>query len=189
LKKQLPKGFESFSSNMPLWTDNDFEIVSQPIDFIGINTYWGDTVKYNESGIPVKIAPKAGFEKTAFGWPVEPASLYWMPKFLWERYGKPIYVTENGLSNIDYLDEDGSVKDPQRISFTLRYLEQLNRAMLEGVDVRGYYHWSLMDNFEWAEGYFQRFGLIHVDFNTLARTFKNSANWYAEWIVKQKLQV
>jgi beta-glucosidase len=123
-----------------------------------------------------------GHPTTAFGWPVEPDSLYWGPRFIHERYRLPVYVTENGYSGTDWVSLDGKVHDPQRIDFTRRYLMALRRAIEDGADVRGYFHWSLLDNFEWSEGYKQRFGLVHVDFGTLERTPKDSAEWYAQVI-------
>jgi beta-glucosidase len=95
-----------------------------------------------------------------------------------ERYKLPIVVTENGLSAMDWVHLDGKVHDPQRIDFTTRYLRELRRASEDGVDIRGYFHWSLMDNFEWAAGYRERFGLIHVDYATQVRTPKDSFHWY-----------
>ena len=91
-------------------------------------------------------------------------------------------ITENGFAGLDWVGVDGAVHDPQRIDFTRRYLAELAHAIGDGVDVRGYFHWSLMDNFEWADGYRQRFGLIHVDYKTLRRTPKDSARWYANVI-------
>ena len=99
--------------------------------------------------------------------------------WLHERYKLPIYITENGMSCLDWVGLDGGVHDPQRIDFTRRYLRELRRAMDDGVDVQGYFHWSLMDNFEWADGYRQRFGLVHVDYQTQKRTIKDSGYWYA----------
>jgi beta-glucosidase len=119
---------------------------------------------------------------TAFKWNVVPESLRWGPKFLHERYKLPVIITENGISLSDWPASDGTVADPQRIDFLARYLSALSRAIEEGADVRGYFHWSIMDNFEWAEGYKQRFGLIHVDYETQRRTLKQSAHWYRDVI-------
>jgi beta-glucosidase len=116
---------------------------------------------------------------------VTPESLRWGPKFLHERYRLPLYITENGLSNTDWVAENGKVHDPQRIDFTRRYLRELRRAVGEGVPVRGYFHWSLLDNFEWAEGYKQRLGLVHVDYGTQKRTMKDSCEWYRNVIRTQ----
>ena len=90
----------------------------------------------------------------------------------------PIMITENGIACHDWISLDGEIHDPQRIDFTQRYLRELHRAAADGVDLRGYFHWTLMDNFEWSEGFRFRLGLIHVDFETLARTPKDSAQWY-----------
>jgi beta-glucosidase len=97
-------------------------------------------------------------------------------------YKKPIIVSENGFCHPDIVAPDGQVHDCERIEFTQDYLRELRRAAQDGVDIRGYFHWSLMDNFEWAEGYGPRFGLIHVDFATQKRTLKDSARWYREVI-------
>jgi beta-glucosidase len=91
-------------------------------------------------------------------------------------------ITENGMSNPDWVQLDGRVNDPQRIDFLDRYLSQYRRAIADGVDARGYFAWSLLDNFEWAEGYRERFGIVHVDYETLKRTPKESAKWYREVI-------
>jgi beta-glucosidase len=113
---------------------------------------------------------------------VVPAALQWGPRFYWERYRLPIVVTENGLSGCDWIALDGRVHDPQRIDFMERYLGELALARAAGVDVRGYFAWSLLDNFEWAEGYRQRFGLVHVDFESQRRTPKDSFRWYRDVI-------
>jgi beta-glucosidase len=123
-----------------------------------------------------------GFPVTAFKWPVTPEVLYWTPRFFHERYGLPIYITENGLSSMDWVDLEGRVRDFGRIDFLRRYLTEFRRAASEGVPVAGYFLWSLMDNFEWAHGYEERFGLIHVDYASQKRTLKESAYWYREVI-------
>ena len=103
-------------------------------------------------------------------------------KFISDRYKKPIYVSENGMSNADIVSRDGKCHDPQRIEFTERYLEELSKGIESGADVRGYFHWSLMDNMEWSNGYKERFGLVHVDFETQKRTPKDSYYWYKDLI-------
>lgn len=116
-------------------------------------------------------------------WPVTPECLYWGPKFLYERYQKPLYITENGLSCHDVISLDGKVHDPNKIDFLARYLHELKKAV-EEIDLRGYFQWSLMDNFEWAKGYSERFGLVYVDYPTQKRILKDSAHWYKEIISK-----
>ena len=103
----------------------------------------------------------------------------------WNDYKKPIYITENGASYDDEVDARGAVHDPQRVSFLQRYIAQVGRAIEGGADVRGYHVWSLMDNFEWTEGFHQRFGLVHVDFTTQHRTPKASFAWYHDLIAAQ----
>jgi len=110
--------------------------------------------------------------------PITPGCLYWGPRFFYERYGLPIAVTENGLSTRDQLFLDGKVHDPQRIDYIHRGLLELARAIKDKVQVLGYWFWSLLDNFEWADGYKQRFGLIYVDFETQKRIPKDSFYWY-----------
>ena len=116
------------------------------------------------------------------GWQVRPEVIYWGLKFLFERYNLPIVITENGISNMDWIHQDGQVHDPQRIDFMYQYISQVHRAISDDVDVRGYFAWSLMDNFEWSFGYRQRFGLIYVDYPSQKRVLKDSANWYKQVI-------
>ncbi len=147
-------------------------------DFIGLNIYHGGAARMGERG-PEAVPYPVGGPRTAIGWTVTPESLEWGPRFVAERYHRPIYISENGLSCRDKLFLDGQVHDPQRIDFLARYLQALSRAIQSGTDVRGYFQWSLIDNFEWAEGYDQRFGLAYVDYATGERTLKDSGRWYA----------
>jgi beta-glucosidase len=175
-------GVKLFGKDMPLIGAGDMKTISQPVDFLGVNIYSASTVKAGKNGAPEIVPLHDGHPVTLFYWPVTPEALYWGPKFFYERYKKPLAITENGMSNPDWVALDGKVHDPQRIDFTRRYLRELGRAIKEGADVRGYFHWSIMDNFEWAEGYKHRFGLVHVDFTTGKRTLKDSALWYKEVI-------
>ena len=113
---------------------------------------------------------------------VTPDCLYWGTKFLYDRYKKPIYITENGKSCHDEISADGHVHDTERINYINGYLKGLKKSVLEGTDVAGYFHWSLMDNFEWAYGYTERFGLTYVDYKTQKRILKDSAYRYSEII-------
>jgi beta-glucosidase len=167
-----------YAEDVPRFDSADLDIIRQPLDFLGLNIYEGRPVRAGADGSPEPVQRPPGHPMTAIGWAVEPESLYWGPRFMHERYRVPLCVTENGMSNIDWVSTDGAVHDPQRIDFTRRYLLALRRACEQGVDVRGYFHWSLMDNFEWAFGYRERFGLIHVDYATQKRTPKDSAAWY-----------
>ena len=120
--------------------------------------------------------------RSHYGWALTPDVLYWGPKFLSEGYRKPIVITENGWSSEDAPAADGKVHDAQRVAFLNSYLKSLLRASQEGIAVSGYLHWSLLDNFEWAEGFGQRFGLIYVDYKTQQRIVKDSAIRYKEII-------
>jgi beta-glucosidase len=160
----------------------DMETIHQPLDFMGINIYGGRLVRATADGKSQLVAFPAGFPLTAMGWEVTPDAMYWGPKWLHERYNLPIFITENGCSCRDWVSLDGQVHDPERIDFTTRYLQALARASQEGVPIKGYLHWSLLDNFEWQDGYTQRFGMIFVDFPTQKRILKDSAHWYASII-------
>jgi len=171
-------GLKTFRHVLPVIGANDMKIISTPVDFFGTNIYSGEFIRAGRDGKPEPVPLPTGIGLTAFHWPVTPSSLYWGPRFFHERYGRPVYITENGLANTDWVALDGRVHDPARIDFTTRYLRELGRAIADGVDVRGYFHWSIMDNFEWGEGFKQRFGMIHVDYLTQKRTLKDSAYWY-----------
>ena len=171
-------GLKRFKDYLPEITKEDLKLINQPTDFYGQNIYNGNRVKMGADGKPEVVKRYDGFPKTALGWPVTPESLYWGPYFLYERYKKPIYITENGLSCHDVISSDGKVHDPNRIAFVESYLKQLKKASADGVDIRGYFHWSLMDNFEWHSGYADRFGMIYVDYQTQKRIIKDSGYWY-----------
>lgn len=174
-------GLAVIEKYLPSSWQEDMALISQPIDHIGVNTYNGKPAYARDDGIG--LVPKApGYARTAIDWPVTPECLYWMPVFMYERYGKPIYISENGLSSHDWVALDGGVHDHARIDFLHRYLLELDKAVMQGADVRGYFQWSLMDNFEWARGYFDRFGLVFVDYTTQKRTVKDSGLWYREVI-------
>lgn len=160
----------------------DMELISEPIDFLGCNFYAGQEIRCGNDGKPEKAKHRQGADLTAFKWEVTPRILRFMPEFLYRRYGKPIMITENGASMADWVSLDGKVHDPLRIDFIQRYLLELEKAIDAGVDIRGYFVWSLMDNYEWSNGYTERFGLIHVNYQTQVRTMKDSAFWYRDVI-------
>ncbi len=175
-------GLKSYAKDLPEFKSSDFDTIRQPIDFMGMNVYWGGNTKAGVDGGSEWVPFPKGQPHTHFNWPISPEILYWAPKFYAEHYKLPIVITENGLSSCDSVALDGRVHDAGRIDFLHRYLLALRRAVADGVDVRGYFHWSVMDNFEWAEGYKHRFGLIHVDYETQQRTLKDSAYWYRDLI-------
>jgi beta-glucosidase len=176
------EGLRLYGADAPAVRDGDMEIICQPLDFLGVNTYRGEYVRAGDDGEPQEMPYRLGWPMTTFHWPVMPESLYWGPKFYHERYGLPLLLTENGMACTDWVSLDGKVHDMQRIDFLHRYLLQLERAIQDGVDVRGYFYWSILDNFEWAEGFKQRFGLVHVDYPSQKRTLKDSAHWYKDVI-------
>ena len=176
------EGLVRYEAYLPKITEQDMALISEPIDIYGQNIYNGRCIRMGKDGKPEDVPRLVGASKTAMNWPVTPKCLYWGPKFLYERYKKPIYITENGLSCRDIISLDGKVHDPNRIDFIQRYLECLRQAVAQGVDVRGYFHWSLMDNFEWHSGYSERFGLVYVDYRTGERIWKDSAYWYRDYI-------
>lgn len=156
-------------------TKEELKFISQPLDYFGYNVYFANN--YNADAKAPDLG-WAGMPRTQTGWAITPKVLYWSPKFLYERYKLPILITENGMSNLDFVMRDGKVHDPQRIDYMYRYLSELHKAIEEGIPVIGYTAWSIMDNFEWAEGFEPRFGLIYVDYRTLERIPKDSFYWY-----------
>ncbi|MBS1714564.1 MAG: beta-glucosidase [Armatimonadetes bacterium] len=183
LKGEWPEDIESALSHRSVGvTAEDLDTMHRPLDYLGLNYYSGELVRAGADGRPETVPDPPGMPRTLFDWPVRPEGLYWTLRFHTERYGLPMMVTENGLSNMDWVSEDGAVHDPQRTEFLRRYLRQARRAIGDGSDVLGYLHWSLLDNFEWADGYRQRFGLVHVDYATQKRTVKDSARWFSEVI-------
>lgn len=158
-------------------SDEELQIINQPLDFLGYNCY---TTSNFDEWMPDHDPIYPGMPRTAMGWTITPNALYWAMKFFYERYQLPMMVTENGMTNVDFVALDGKVYDQPRIEFLKYYLSGLHKATAEGVPVMGYMYWSIMDNFEWAEGYEPRFGLIYVDYRTMERTRKASSYWYEE---------
>ncbi len=166
----------------PQVRENDFDAIAQPLDFLGINYYTRIWVSSEE---PPRPAPRLD-GVTDMGWEVYPQGLADLLTGIHREYRlPPIYITENGMANADTL-VDGQVHDAQRIAYLKGHLEALSRAIEAGVDVRGFFYWSLLDNYEWDSGYGKRFGLVHVDYATQQRTLKDSANWYREFVARQR---
>ena len=182
LKGEYPRAYrEKFEAVMPQIDNGDMDIICQPIDFYAQNIYHSIQVEGSKSGwkpIPLPV----GAAKTAIGWPVTPDCMYWCAKFLYENYGKPVIISENGMSAHDTVSLDGLVHDPNRIDYLHRYLLFLKKAASEGTDIIGYFAWSLLDNFEWTSAYHDRFGLTYVDYQTQERILKDSAYWYKQVI-------
>lgn len=179
--KYPEEGVQKFREYMPRITDDDMNTIAQHLDFFGCNIYNGRAIEENNGKVG-EFKWEDGSAKTAMDWRVTPECLYWGPKFFYERYKTPVIITENGVATNDWVMMDGKVHDYDRIDFLSRYISQLRRAANDGIDIKGYFLWSIMDNFEWAFGYEKRFGLINIDYKTLKRTLKDSAYWYKKVI-------
>lgn len=175
LLKYLPKHWEE-----------DLKIINEPVDFYCQNIYGGTCYRADstcEKGYrAVRRLPGLTANKVM----VVPEALYWGTRLLYERYKTPIFITENGMSGTDWIQLDGKVHDPQRCDYIKRYLNELSRAIEEGVDVRGYMHWSFLDNFEWASAMRERFGLVFVDYETKKRIPKDSFYAYRDIIMEAR---
>jgi beta-glucosidase len=176
------EGLRTHGAAVPAFTAAQMKTIRQPLDFFGLNIYNGYLCRRGASGEVEKLPWPAGSPQTQNNWYVVPETMRWAARLAHERSGLPVVVTENGMAAHDWVDLDDTVRDPQRIDYLRRYLQELHRAIEDGVPVLGYFAWSLLDNFEWAEGYRHRFGLVHVDFATQRRTLKDSARWYREVI-------
>jgi beta-glucosidase len=177
--------------------DGDFQRMRAPLDFLGVNLYTrtilkavpGDTGPLSLGVLPVGGMGGNAGPKTDFGWEVWPDALHDILVRLTRDYDRPILeVTENGCSYGDAPDARGVVNDVRRIDFFRGYLAAVHRAIQAGADVRGYHAWTLLDNFEWAEGYAQRFGFVYVDFDTCARTLKESGRWFGRVAAENGLE-
>ena len=169
---------ESFGVSFEI-REGDMRRIREKQDFIGLNIYHGRPVARDASGKLKKVFPRPEVGRSSMNWNLTPESLYYGCKYFYNRYRVPIMITENGVALTEWKCRDGSVRDECRSDYISRYVAQLHRAVEEGIDVRGYFYWSLLDNFEWSEGYSKRFGLVYVDYDTLERTLKSSAELYA----------
>jgi beta-glucosidase len=180
---------EVFGEAWPEWPPDDFALIQAPIDFLGVNYYTRSVTRFASEAWPLRATPvrQRGATYTETGWEVFAQGL--TDTLLWvkDRYGNlPLYVTENGASFFDPPAVNGpGVPDPHRVDYLRRHIAAVHAALRQGADIRGYFVWSLLDNFEWALGYSRRFGIVHVDFETQARTLKDSARFYAEVIASR----
>lgn len=176
-------------ADAPQVEPGDLELISSPTDFLGLNVYAGDFFRAGANGQPEFVPFPRGYPEGALWWlKLTPQSLYWAVRHAADVYGvKTFYMTESGATFDDDLTPEGEVLDLHRREYLRSYLVELHRAVTDGYDVRGYFLWSLLDNFEWAEGYGKRFGIVHVDFATQARTPKLSAGWYSRVIRENRV--
>ncbi len=187
---------ERYGDHVPAILDGDLAEIAAPLDFLGVNYYTplfarapgpGEDSGLGFAQLSADELVRAGHTLTGMGWPVVPDGLREVVERVWREYGAPaIYVTENGVALEDHLADD-SVHDPGRIAFLHDHLLAAHRAWQAGAPLRGYFVWSLLDNFEWALGYSKRFGLVHVDYPTQRRTMKESGRWYRRVVARNAL--
>lgn len=177
---------EIFGDAWQEWPADDMRLISEKIDFLGINYYTRSVAVHDEADVPVRAVTviQPGHIYTETGWEVYPEALTRVLVWVKERYGDmPLYVTENGAAFYDAPTAiDGRTDDPLRVDYFRGHLRAVREAMRQGVDLRGYFAWSLLDNFEWSHGYSKRFGIVHVDYATQQRTIKASGHYYANVI-------
>ena len=178
-----PLMLAAMGEDVPEIQAGDMALIAQKLDFLGINSY--SRIVVGANGI---VNPVPGSDYTDMGWEVCAPSFRRMLNRINADYDlPPIYITENGAAYPDIVSPDGQIHDERRTDYLRQHLQQLRLAMQDGVDVRGYFAWSLLDNFEWAEGNTKRFGLVRVDYDTLVRILKDSAKWYAQVIAKNQV--
>jgi beta-glucosidase len=177
---------EIFGEAWPEWPDEDMRLIKQPIDFLGVNYYTRSVNRYDRERVPVqvRVVPQPHHITTQTDWEVFAPALTEILLWVKKRYGNPpVYITENGAAFYDPPQPiDGRVEDPLRVEYYRQHLRAAHDAMKKGVDLRGYFAWSLLDNYEWALGYSKRFGIVHVDYETQKRTIKRSGRYYASVI-------
>lgn len=169
----------ALASLMQAVTQEEWDTMRAVPDFIGVNAYNGSPIASGPDGAPRYLPRPQGFARTALKWPITPEIMADGLSYLYDRYQHSLYVTECGLSCNDHIYLDGQIHDPDRIDFLHRYLRALQTGS-ERADIRGFFHWSLTDNFEWHSGYGERFGLIYIDYPTQKRIPKDSARWFAQ---------
>ena len=185
--KYIDEYLKEQGANAPSFTPEDLKIISSPLDFIGINVYTPTYIMADDSPKVFRVVKNpSSYPHMASPWLfIGPEALYWAPRHAGEIWNvKEIYITENGCSSADVLTPDGRVYDSDRVMYLRNYLAKLQRAVTEGWPVRGYFLWSLLDNFEWADGYSLRFGIHYVDFKTQKRYPKMSTHFYKEVIAR-----
>jgi beta-glucosidase len=177
---------EIFGDAWPSWADEDLELIRQPMDYVGVNYYSRSVVRADPNNWLLRASPlkQASAPHTDIGWEVFPQGLTDTLKWIHDSYGAPpIYVTENGAAFADPPTVAVEpLEDPLRVDYFRAHLRAVRDAIGQGVDVRGYFAWSLLDNFEWAYGFSKRFGIVHVDYATQQRTRKASADFYSRVI-------
>ncbi|NLY76349.1 MAG: beta-glucosidase [Firmicutes bacterium] len=186
-KGEYPRDIlEWYSSRvtLPEIAEEDLELISVPVDFLGLNNYFASRIRHDETKWPLNTSDSfIGEYRTAIGWGINPDCFYDLLKRLGRDYpGVKIYITENGCACNDQINRDGEVLDDNRVDYLFKHIRSVHLALQEGVNIGGYFVWSLLDNFEWAEGYSKRFGIVYVDYPTQRRIIKKSGYWYKDVI-------
>lgn len=181
---------KGLGASAPKFTPEEMKIIASPLDFVGVNIYQPTYVRADnsEKGYAV-VQPPSSYPHMYSPWlTIGPEGIYWGPKLIADIWNvKELYITENGASSADEIAPDGHVYDTDRVMFLRNYLDQVQRAVADGVPIKGYFLWSLLDNFEWADGYGKRFGITYVDFKTQKRTPKLSADFYKQVIRENRV--
>lgn len=179
-----PQVYDLIGDGIPEIKDGDMALIAQKLDYMGLNFYSRNLVSATGN-----IDPVPGSEYTDMGWEVcAPALRRLLNKINNEYHLPPLYITENGAAFKDEVSLDGKVHDPRRLDYLKNHFIQTRLAMQDGVDVRGYFVWSLLDNFEWAHGYTKRFGIVRVDYETQERIIKDSGKWYSKVIASNSVE-
>jgi beta-glucosidase len=195
LRGSYPDDLIASTAHLTDWSfvrDGDLAEIQAPVDFLGVNYYTPATITATPGGKAWPGTDRAFFHdmgdpRTIMGWPIRPAQLTDLLLRVHREYGLPLVVTENGIAGHDAVAPDGRVPDVERIDYLRDHLGAVLDAVDGGADVRGYYEWTLLDNFEWAWGYDKRFGVVHVDFADQTRTPKDSAHWFADVVARNAL--
>jgi beta-glucosidase len=181
---------KSLGADAPKFTAEELKTISSPLDFIGLNVYDPTWVRASarEPGYELVDMPKS-YPHMSAGWlSFGPEATYWSPKHLESLWGvKEIYITENGAASLDVPNDEGEILDVDRVEFLRSYLGQLQRATSEGIPIKGYFLWTLIDNYEWSDGYAMRFGITYVDYATQKRTVKLSGEFYKQVVARNGL--
>jgi len=186
----LDSWLEKMGGNAPQFTDSEMLAIGSEIDFVGVNIYFPEIVEAADNENGYRIVPKPeGYPKMDMPWlHIGPEITYWIPRLLNEVWGvDAVYITENGCATQDKMAQDGEIYDTDRVMYLKHHFMQASRAVQEGWPLKGYFVWSLMDNFEWSYGYQKRFGLHYVNYSTLERIPKTSAKFYKEVIATNQV--
>ncbi|MFZ6654569.1 GH1 family beta-glucosidase [Undibacterium sp. TJN19] len=177
--------WQALGEYAPQVAEGDMQAIAVPTDFLGVNFYFPEMVVHapGASALDLRLVDAGDVERTAFGWEVAPEGMTSLLKRIQDDYQPgAVYITENGATYDDHLDEQGEIQDALRRAYLIRHLAAVRNAIQQGCQIKGYFAWSLLDNFEWAEGCSRRFGITYVDFDTQVRTLKLSGKWYSDFL-------